>query len=93
MEKYGIIKHPIVTEHAVNSSEECNIYVFNVDLGANKVQIKESIEQIYDVKVLSVNTAVMRGKPRMYRRKYRSKLSNWKKAYVKLRGHDYIDLI
>lgn len=93
MNKYDIIKRPLVTEGAVNSAEQDNIYVFKVDTRANKVQVKEAVEELYDVTVLNVRTSTMRGKPRTYRRVHRTKASNWKKAYVRLAPNDYIDLI
>ena len=93
MNKFQTVKRPLVTEKAIGSADASNIYVFRVDPRANKVQIKEAVEEIYDVTVLSVKTAVSRGKPRLYRRFYRSKEPNWKKAYVKLSESDYIDLI
>ena len=93
MQKYDILKRPLVTEEAVGSAEKNNIYIFKVDKRANKIQIKEAIEEVYDVTVLSVKTAILRGKPRIYRRMYRSAPLVWKKAYVKLAENDYIDLI
>ncbi len=93
MQKYDIVKRPLVTERAIGSAETDNIYIFRVDPRANKVQIKEAVEEIYGVNVLGVKTSNMRGKPKNYRRIHRSKASNWKKAFVKLRENDYIDLI
>ena len=53
---------PIITERATKLSEKRNCYTFRVSPDANKYQIKALVEQIYGVKVLSVNTAVMRAK-------------------------------
>ena len=64
MEKYEIVKRPIVTEKTTKLAEE-NKYTFEVDKRANKIQIKEAIEQIFDVKVKKVN--VMNGKPKAKR--------------------------
>lgn len=93
MDPYKIVERPLVTENAMNSVEESNIYMFRVSPNANKVQIKAAVEELYDVTVLSVNTANQAGKPRMYRRRYMSKTSPFKKAYVKLSDSDYIELI
>ncbi len=93
MEKYDIIERPLVTEEAVGSAEKDNIYIFRVNPRANRVEIRKAIEEIYDVRVLSVKTANVRGKPRTYRRFYQSRTANWKNAYLKLRDTDYIDLI
>ncbi len=64
MDKYQIVKRPIVTEKSTKLSEE-NKYTFEVDKKANKIQIKEAIEAIFDVKVKNVN--VMNGKPKAKR--------------------------
>ncbi|MFH1706458.1 MAG: 50S ribosomal protein L23 [Planctomycetota bacterium] len=93
MNKYQIIKRPLVTEAAVSGAERGNTYAFRVDSAANKTQIKEAVEALYDVKVVVVRTANMPGKPRMYRRAFQSRAPEWKKAYVRLRENDYIDLI
>lgn len=61
MDKYQIVKRPIVTEKTTKLAEE-NKYTFVVDKNANKIQIKEAIEAIFDVKVKKVN--VMNGKPK-----------------------------
>ena len=92
-DKFQQVKRPLVTEKAINSAEEGNIYIFKVDPRVNKVQIKEAVEEIYGVKVLSVKTASVKGKPKTYRRYYRSVEPDWKKAYVKLSESDYIELI
>ena len=91
--KYDVVERPLVTEEAINSAEENNIYIFRVSQKANKAEIKKAVEEIYDVKVLSVKTAAVKGKPKAYRRVHFSRTPDWKKAYVKLRESDYIDLI
>ena len=73
---------PIITEAATKLSEKRNCYTFRVSPEANKYQIKSLIEQ---VKVLSVNTANMRGKNKSRWTKsglLRGKTAAWKKAYV-----------
>ncbi|MFO7969010.1 MAG: 50S ribosomal protein L23 [Bacillota bacterium] len=64
MKNYDIIKRPIVTEKSTKLSEQ-NKYTFEVDKKANKIQIKEAIEAIFDVKVKKVN--VINGKPKAKR--------------------------
>ena len=93
MGKYDVVDRPLVTEEAINSAEENNIYIFRVSPDANKAEIKQAVEEIYDVKVLSVKTARYVGKPKTYRRVHSSRTPAWKKAYIKLRESDYIDLI
>lgn len=84
-----IIKRPIaLTEKATVLKDAYNQVVFEVDLAANKIQIKDAVEKLFDVKVAGVNTLVQRGKiKRIGRREY--KKPNWKKAIVTLAdGHN-----
>ena len=53
---------PIVTEKATKLTEKLNRYTFRVSPQANKAEIKSLVEKLYGVKVVSVNTAVVRGK-------------------------------
>ena len=76
---------PIITERATKLSEKRNCYTFRVSPDANKYQIKALIEEIYGVRVKSVNTALMRGKNKSRWTKsglLRGKTAAWKKAYV-----------
>lgn len=79
-----VIKRPIVlTEKAATLKEERNQVIFEVELKADKVQIREAVEKLFDVKVESVNTLIQRGKVKHQgRRVY--KRPNWKKAIVTL---------
>jgi large subunit ribosomal protein L23 len=62
-----------------------------VNLGANKIQIKEAVEQFYGVKVDGVRTLVVRGKIKRSGR-FSGKRSNWKKAYVRLAEGESINV-
>ncbi len=76
---------PIITERATKLSEKRNCYTFRVSPEANKYRIKSPVEQLYGVKVESVNTAVVRGKNKSRWTKsglLRGKTARWKKAYV-----------
>ncbi len=76
---------PIITERATKLSEKRNCYTFRVSPEANKYQIKALVEQLYGVKVESVNTAIVRGKNKSRWTKsglLRGKTASWKKAYV-----------
>ncbi|MDE6207193.1 MAG: 50S ribosomal protein L23 [Muribaculaceae bacterium] len=76
---------PIITERATKLSEKHNCYTFRVSPQADKFQIKALVEQLYGVKVESVNTAVVRGKNKSRWTKsglLRGKTDRWKKAYV-----------
>ena len=80
-----IIKRPIaLTEKATRLKAEQNQVVFEVALAANKLQIRDAIQKLFDVEVIDVNTLVQRGKQkRMGRRE--AKRRNWKKAIVTLK--------
>ena len=86
-----IIKRPIaLTEKAARLRENIQV-VFEVSPDANKIQIRDAIEELFDVKVVSVNTLIQRGKiKRLGRREV--KRSNWKKAIVTLAEGDDIQL-
>jgi large subunit ribosomal protein L23 len=77
-----IIKRPIITEQTSDFMANKR-YVFEVDLKANKTEIKNAIQQIFKVKVASVNTLRMPAKPKRYGR-YNGYTSEWKKAIVQL---------
>ncbi|MFC1496227.1 50S ribosomal protein L23 [Candidatus Margulisiibacteriota bacterium] len=80
--KENIIVAPIVTEKGFAAGAH-NQYVFKVNADANKIEIGKAIEQLYKVKVLSVNTLKVRGKER--RLGYvKGKTSSYRKAYVTL---------
>ncbi len=86
-----IIRRPIVlTEKANLLREKSNQVVFEVSRAANKVQIKDAVQKLFNVKVTDVNTMVMRGKDRRMGRGY-AKTQNWKKAIVTLKEGDSID--
>lgn len=91
MDKYQVVIKPLVTEQGTHQAQTLNAYPFQVHSKANKTEIKQAIEKIYNVKVQEVRTANRKGKPR--RRGYiRSTTSNWKKAVVKLQEDHHIDL-
>ncbi|MFH1063054.1 MAG: 50S ribosomal protein L23 [Candidatus Omnitrophota bacterium] len=88
--QFRIIKYVLRTEKGAILEPE-NKYLFCVDKKANKIQIKDAIEHIYRVKVLTVNTAVMSGKPKRVRYKA-GKTPDWKKAIVTLQKGQKINL-
>ena len=91
MENYrDIIKGPIMTEKSAGLAQQ-NVITFSVDPRANKTQIKQAIEKIFNVKVESVNTINVR--PRRKRvGKYIGYTSKVKKAIVKLQEGSSIEL-
>jgi len=90
-EMYGVVVRPLVTEKGTHQSESLNAYAFAVAPKANKTQIKQAIEKIYNVKVTEVRTANRKGKPRRTGRSW-GKTSHWKKAVVVLHPDHRIDL-
>lgn len=85
MHLYEVIKRPIVTEKALNQSETVHQYTFEVDMRANKHQIKQAVEAAFpNVTVLRVNVAVMPPKRGHYGRRVITKEPAWKKAVVTL---------
>lgn len=91
MESYHIIKRPLRTEKSVADGETTNSYHFEVDLRANKIEIKKAIEKFFNVKVEDVRTLVRKGKNRRVRFKL-GRTKDWKKAIVTLKEGSTIDL-
>jgi large subunit ribosomal protein L23 len=91
MTAYDIIIRPIITE-ASTDAMELNKYTFEVDRRANKVQIREAVEEIFKVRVVKVNTAWVRGKPKR-RGTSAGRTPDWKKAIVTLAPGDSIEIL
>ncbi|MCL2700683.1 MAG: 50S ribosomal protein L23 [Phycisphaerae bacterium] len=88
---YAVLIRPLVTEKGTKLSQTRHAFSFQVNPNANKAQIKQAVEKIYNVRVLEVRTANRKGKPR--RAGYRwSETSQWKKAVVVLHPDHNIDL-
>lgn len=79
-----IIKRPLVTEKS-SDAREADWYVFSVDKRSNKIEIKNAVEKIFNVKVDKVRTLVTAGKVVKRFGRPSGKRSSIKKAYVKLR--------
>jgi large subunit ribosomal protein L23 len=90
---YTVIVRPLITEKSTDLAA-ANKYIFEVDIRANKPQIKAAVETAFEVTVIEVNTMVMKGKPRGNRRFGRKVTygSDWKKAIVTLAADDKIEL-
>ena len=83
MNKFDIIKRPIITEKSMDITEEKK-YTFEVDKNATKPEIKKAIEEIFGVDVESVNTMNMYGKLKR-QGVSQGRRPSWKKAIVKLK--------
>lgn len=86
-----IIKAPIITEKSANIASNERTYVFKVDVKANKSQIKDAIEKIFNVKVEKVNTVNVHPKKKRVGR-YAGMTNKYKKAIVTLVNGNKIDL-
>jgi large subunit ribosomal protein L23 len=89
---YDVLKRPVVTEKSAIQSDELNQYVFEVSSDANKIQIKEAIEVIFEVEVVKVNTMVMPAKRGRRGRNWYVRSRQWKKAIVTLAEGQTIEL-
>ncbi len=91
MDPYQVVIKPLITEKGTIQNEQLNQYAFQVHERANKAQIREAVEKIYQVRVLKVRTMKRRGKVRRYRYT-RGRTAGMKKAVVTLHPDDHIDL-
>jgi large subunit ribosomal protein L23 len=90
---YQVIKTIQLSEKAMLLGELNNEYVFKVDPRATKLEVKQAIESLFGKKVLSVNTCNYHGKKKRERRADFGRTSRWKKAVVKLKEGEKIDLV
>lgn len=90
MDLRDVIVRPLVTEKSTALAAKGK-YAFSVRTGANKLQIKLAVEQLFKVEVTSVNVASMHGKWRRYGRS-RGQRPDWKKAVVTLRAGQSIEM-
>jgi large subunit ribosomal protein L23 len=87
---YEIVRNPVITEKATILSEK-NQFVFRVAIGATKPEIKASVEGLFGVNVLAVNTLVQKGKTKRFKGRPGVR-SDVKKAYVQLAEGQSIDM-
>ena len=89
---YQIIKKPVITEKASDDTVNRNAYHFRVPSTANKVEIRQSIEKLFEVKVEGINT--LNVTPKYRRRGWNAgQTPRWKKAMVTLAEGQTIDLL
>ncbi len=87
---HQIILRPLVTEKGIHKANRCNAYAFEVSRLAGKEDVRRAVEELFDVKVVSVNVQNRKGKPR--RARFRKGTTNaWKKAVVTLDSEDRIN--
>ena len=83
MNSYDIIIRPIITERAMDGAADKK-YVFEVAKTAGKIEVKKAVEEIFGVKVASVNTLNVPGKAKRLGAGRPGRTKSWKKAYVQL---------
>jgi large subunit ribosomal protein L23 len=87
----SVVRRALITEKGTVLRESRNQYMFEVQRDANKIEIKQAIEKIFNVKVASVRTQQLMGKVRRQGR-FAGRRSDWKKAIVTLKPDQKIDL-
>ena len=92
MNSFEIIKTVRVTEKGTNQAAKYNQYTVVADRRANKIQIRQAVQELFKVKVLRVNTLNVRGKARRQRTAQAGRAPGWKKAIVTLKKGDKIVL-
>jgi len=92
MNIFQVIKKPRLTEKSMGLQEAHNQIVLKVDAKANKVEIKQAVEKLFDVKVEKVRTANMHGKQKRLGR-HVGRTSDWKKAIVTLAEGSKLDFL
>ena len=91
MLSYDIIRRPIITEQSMDQTADRK-YTFEVAKGANKIEIKKAVEEVFGVEVEKVTTMNYIGKPKR-QGVFKGKRADWKKAVVKLKeGSKTIEL-
>ena len=87
-----LIVRPIITERSMKEAA-AKRYTFEVDLKANKTQVKKAVEREFGVKVIRVRTAIVHGKKYRHTKKWKfGQKSDWKKAVVSIKPEQKIEL-
>ena len=90
---YKVIKNVRVSEKATMLNEQNNDVTLEVDPRANKLEIKRAVEQLLEKKVVSVRTLNQTGKLKRQRRADAGRTAHWKKAIVRLKAGETLDLV
>ena len=91
LEPRSIVRRARITEKGTKIREGQNGYLFEVARDANKIQIKQAVEEIFNVKVATIRTLRVHGKPKRVGR-YAGHRPDWKKAIVTLKKGQTIEL-
>jgi large subunit ribosomal protein L23 len=90
---YQVIKNVRLSEKATFLQETNNEVTLEVDRKANKIEIKQAVEELFGKTVVAVRTANYDGKQRRKRRADAGRTNNWKKAVVRLKEGESLELI
>lgn len=90
---YNVIDTVRLSEKATLLQEKNNEYVFKVNRNANKLEIKRAVEKLFGTKVEGVRTCNYFGKKKRQRRSDAGRTAHWKKAIVRLKEGENLDLI
>lgn len=85
-----VLRYPYLSEKTIFIGDKCKQFVFKVLPTANKQEIKQAVEYIFNVKVKSVSVMNVKGKNKRFKQ-IRGKRTDWKKAFVSLQGKQDID--
>ena len=91
MDAREIIIRPVITEHSYDGMEY-GVYTFEVAKAANKIEIAKAVEELFDVKVVKVNTINVKPKPKRMRYGQVGYTKSWKKAMVTVADGQSIEL-
>lgn len=89
---YGMLLHPVITEKSSLVGGDRSRFVFRVDPRATKTEIKNAVQNVFNVQVESVNTAAFIGKVKRTARSV-GRRAGYKKAYVTLKAGFTIDIV
>ena len=87
---YTTVLSPIISEKSNRVGDESNQYAFKVAVSANKSEVKNAIEKLFEVKVENVHILNVKGKTKAFRGQ-QGKRPDWKKAYVRIQSGQMID--
>jgi len=90
IDSYQVLRRPLVTEKGTKQKEQSNQIAFEVDRRANKILVRNAVENIFKVKVLGVKVINVKGKERRIGRNV-GKKPDWKKAIVRIAPGETIE--
>ncbi len=91
LELMKVLVAPVISEKSTRLADTENRYVFKVRKDATKPQVKRAVEQMFEVEVESVQLMNVKGKSKRFGRML-GKRPDWKKAYIRLKADQEIDL-